>query len=237
MKEIVKMERRISKEELQKSMPENKRKFVNDEMVDMINEINNSLEFHPGEFVQNFMTFTNVLMGTRYSVKQYVDAVKFCTYMLSGMTQIDAYKMTFPDIIERRRISGLSDKTNESAASNYNQNQIVRKILAQSQIPTRLIYGHAKAQAVEVLISKMTDPTAGHRINMESADKLLAHLKDPEENKFTFEHAVTEEAKDTIQQLREAVGMMSNAQSEKINAGLMSVKDIAESKIIEAEIE
>jgi len=227
----------ITRDELANLMPSKRKKMITQELVDVINEIDGSDSFHSGEFIDNFIHYGSVLANGRYTMKQYLSAVKFVTYLSAGDTVQNAYEKTFPEILARRLSEGKAESTMQSASVLYHRNKLVQNIITQSEIPLRLLFNKAKVDALNVLIDKSTDVSAGHRVNMESANMILTHLKDPNENKIVLQHEMSESSIDMIQDLRRATTDLVQAEMKALESGI-TLKDIAEKKLfIEAEIE
>ena len=172
-------------EELTLSMPKKKQKFMNQEIVDIINDVEERGDFD-GEYEKDVVSFSSILLDGRYKVTDYVKAVEFCAYYLNGNEQADSYMKTFPEKVKRRVMEGKSQYATGAPAM-YFKNDLVQKILAQAQLPVRMYHHHKKHAAIDKLFSLMTSATTTDRIQMESADKLLGHLAEPEAQKVELE--------------------------------------------------
>ena len=88
----------VTKEQIQEALPKGLRFNVSDDFVNMYNDaigcIDSDLVY---VFRENFVTYSNVLEGSKYTTEQYINAVKYVSFKLMGYTNRDSYKMTFPD--------------------------------------------------------------------------------------------------------------------------------------------
>jgi hypothetical protein len=171
--------------ELKVLMPPKKQKFMNQELVDMINDAENRGDFD-GEFEKKVISYSSVLTQGRYKTSDYIAAVEFCTYYLSGDEQAEAYVKTFPDKVRKRVLEGKSPYAT-GAPSMYYSGQLVQAIMAQAQMSVRMRHYNKIDFAVETLFELATSKTSTDRIRMESADKLLTQLKEPENSKVELE--------------------------------------------------
>lgn len=230
-------------EELIAITPKNRHKYINQEMVDKINLAEKNGDFE-GELEKDIISFSNVLKDGRYKLTDYFKAVEFCAHYLNGSSQVDAYLKTFPEIAKRRILEGKTSYAT-GAPPMYFKGDLVQKILAQAQIPVRLFHHHKQHEAINTLFDLMTSPKATDRIKMESADKLLAHLKEPEAQKIELDIGVKED--ESVQDLQMAMKELARQQRELIEGGHLTAKQIAnqqivgtskfDSDIIEAEID
>jgi len=172
-------------DELKVLMPSKKQKFMNQELVDMINSAEIRGDFE-GEFEKKVVSYSSVLTQGRYKTSDYIAAVEFCTYYLSGDEQAEAYVKTFPSKVKRRVMEGKPPYAT-GAPSMYYSGQLVQAIMAQAQMNVRMRHYNKIDFAVETLFELATSRTSTDRIRMESADKLLTQLKEPETSKVELE--------------------------------------------------
>ena len=175
-------------EELKVLMPKKKQKFMNQELVDMINDAETRNDFE-GEFEKKVISYSSILTQGRYKTSDYIKAVEFVTHYLNGDEQAEAYVKTFPETVKRRIMEGKSSYAT-GAPSMYFQGKLVQAIMAQAQLGIRLRHYNKIDKAVEVLFDLAVSKSSTDRIKMESADKLLNHLKEPEESKVEIEIGV-----------------------------------------------
>ena len=175
-------------EELKVMMPSKKKKFMNQELVDMINDAETRGDFE-GEFEKKVISYSSILTQGRYKTKDYIAAVEFVTYYLGGDEQAEAYIKAFPSKVKKRVLEGKTPYAT-GAPSMYFSGQLVQGILAQAQMSVRMRHYNKIDFAVETLFELATSGTATDRTRMESADKLLTHLKEPDQSKVEMEVSI-----------------------------------------------
>ena len=172
-------------DELKVLMPAKKQKFMNQELVDMINDAENRGDFD-GEFEKKVISYSSVLTQGRYKTSDYIAAVEFCTYYLSGDEQAEAYVKTFPGKVKRRVLEGKSAYAT-GAPSMYYGGQLVQAIMAQAQMNVRMRHYNKIDIMVETLFDLAISRLSTDRIRMEAADKVLTHLKEPDQSHIEIE--------------------------------------------------
>jgi len=228
-------------EELKVLMPSKKSKFMNQELVDMINVAEDRGDFE-GEFEKKVVSYSSVLTQGRYKTSNYIAAVEFCTYYLSGDEQAEAYVKTFPDKIKRRVLEGKAPYAT-GAPSMYYSGQLVQAIMAQAQMSVRMRHYNKIDFAVETLFELATSASATDRIRMESADKLLTQLKEPETSKVEIEIGVKKD--ESGQALEDKMIEVATMQQEAFKNGIDLIslqklnikKEEDEEEVIDVEVE
>jgi len=228
-------------EELKELMPAKKKKFMNQELVDMINDAEVRGDFD-GEFEKKVVSYSSILTQGRYKTSDYIAAVEFCTYYLSGDEQSEAYVKTFPDKVKKRVLEGRSAYAT-GAPSMYYSGQLVQAIMAQAQMNVRMRHYNKIDFAVETLFDLCTSKTSTDRIRMESADKLLTQLKEPETSKVELEIGIKKD--ESGQALEKKMLEMATLQRSMFENGanLMDLQKIEfkegepDEEIIDAEVE
>lgn len=186
----------ITKEELQKAFPSRKG-TITDEIVDILNKTQTEPEFQGETFMQTAMTYERVMQQNRVGIKDYLNALRFCAYLVSMDDNVtEAYRRTFceRDFVKNRRdVATSSPQYNEltNAASRYRRSKIVIDILTLSQVPLHLMFGGMAYEAVGVLYNTMK--TARYdRDKISAAKELLAAVKGPENVKIELDIGVKE---------------------------------------------
>lgn len=183
---IIKPEKTIfTLEEVVEKFPEKKR-TITQELVDYLNEANSDPAFDGDGFMNNLLTYKDVMLNGSASIKDFVNAMRFCAYLEAcDDNATEAYKkarMDSPWVQERMNAKSGSKAYNEltHVASRYRkENKLVRQILTQTDMPLYLMFQGSRYRAVSVLEKEMlTAPFSKDRIA--AADKLLSHVKPPD---------------------------------------------------------
>ena len=76
---------------------------------------------------------------------------------------------------------------------------------------------------------------ASEKVRSDAANSLLSHLKQPENKQINLNIGVQET--DYIKQLQDQVYALATAQKDAIESNISNAKQVAESRIIQAEVE
>ncbi len=201
--------------------------MINSNVDDLIQQIDLDNEMH-GEFEEVIITHLDVFNGLgSMSMENYVKACEFVTYYYADNNQSEAWKRTFPDRLAK--LKKKDDATVSSYASTYFRGGLVQKILRQSAVSLGVFYSGYSHKAVQKLYNLM-ESSNSDRIQMESADKLLGHLKEVgSKSQLDLNVNVTHKT-DFIGDLQDAMGQMLNKQKAAIEAG-MDLKTVANARI------
>ncbi len=230
----------VTKKELIEALGRDKT-TITDELVESINMMILD-EPEVGNLVKdNFITYTHVLQSGRYSMSNYLNAVKFCSYKLMNLTNFDAYKMTYPNRYERLKerymdVEGLDETEFKKKVSSYvvsiANGPLVTKILSQVQLPTKLFNMHLLQEAINVEANLMHNARS-EMVKEKAANTLIQYLG-AEEEKIQLDVGYKKD--DIIDQYESAMKRMVEEQLNEIHKG-GDVKAIANASIIEVEAE
>jgi hypothetical protein len=230
-----------------KEMFPSKKGTITDEVVDIINSSQQDPSFSGDEFIDALVTYKDVMVKNSASIKQYIDAIKFCAYLEAENDNFtEAYKRAFAHrqfVIDKSSAVPGSPEYNEltSAASRYRKRPIVVDILTQTDMPLYLMFQGERYKAVAVLADEMR--TADYsKDRIAAADKLLTHVKPPEGVKVELDVGVRKDSQ--IDRYEEMISQLVAKQKQDIiNGGdLHSITNVAivaktEEEILEGEIE
>lgn len=169
----------VTLEDLQKAVPSRKN-AIPQEVVDIINASMNEAEFQGETLMQTMTTYESVMVKAKCSIVEYVNAVRFCAYMMSmNDNYTEAYKKTFGDrdfVKNRMNAPTTSDDYNAltSAASRYRKSKLVVDILTLAQVPFDLMFTGYRYKAIGVL-ADMMENAHYDKDKIAAADKLLTH--------------------------------------------------------------
>lgn len=221
---VSKPKHEFSVEDLKKAFPA-KKDTITEELAEMINDAQQDPSFNGNEFMEALVTYQDVMTRGSYSLKEYINAIKYCAYLESeGNSQTEAYKRARANdefVIERRDASTDSVGYREltSAASRYHKTAIVRQILTQSDMPLYLMFQGERYRAVALLAREMMT-AAYSKDRITAADKLLTHVKPPENVNVELQVGPNQEAKDLGAQLSEQLAKSVAMQRAMLEAGI-----------------
>ena len=242
---LVKKPDEVTVADLRQAFP-SKKDTITQELADTINYIQNDPEGAIQNFMETLVEYQGVMQTSGSSMKDYIKAVKFCAHLeAEDYNIVEAYKKSRSnEKFVRDRWDAPTDsaiyRELTSAASRYHKDsKLVRQILTQSDMPLYLMFQGARYKAVSVLVTEM-ETAVYSKDRIAAADKLLAHVKAPENNKVELEIGVSQEVKTMQQSLEEQLARVADAQYNNLIAGA-DIRDVQKlgikTDIIEAEVE
>jgi hypothetical protein len=231
-------------EDIQRTVPSRKG-TVTQEAVDLINASMNEPEFQGEPLLQSLGTYESVMVKNKVGITDFVNALRFCAYLLSqDDNYTEAYKKTFYNrefVKNRMNVEPGSKEYREltSAASRYRNSKVVVDILTIADVPLYLMFQGARWKAVGVLANEM-ETAAYSRDRINAADKLLQHVKPPENIQIEMDIGVKENS--AVQQLNDQLAELAKSQKTHLESGSATLEDFGSMKvrddsIIDAEIE
>ena len=234
MKPIKSYSQTISKEEIQKRLPSRKN-TITDEIVDIINKSQTEPEFQGESLLQTATTYEKVMQQNRVGIKEYLNALRFCAYLISMDDNItEAYRKTFADrdfVLDRLDADVGSVGFNEltSAASRFRRSKLVVDILTVSQIPLDLMFTGARYKAVMVLADIM-ETSRYDRDRINAADKLLTHTAS-KDIKIDLDIGVKESS--AVVSLQNQLAELAARQKLMLEAGATDLGKLGAMKVVE----
>lgn len=228
----------ITVDDLKKAIP-SKKNLITDEAVDIINAARHDPEFQGESLIQTAAMYEGVLQGTRASVSEYLNAIRFCAYMSTNDSNYtEAYKKVFADrdfVKERIGLPSDSPKYTEltSAASRYRRSKLVVDILTVSQVPLDLIFTGHRYKAIGVLADVM-EHGKYDRDRVNAAKELLAATKGPDNVKIALDVGVKETS--AVQLLNDQLAQLAHRSLVHLEAGSTSLKELGAMKVIDVEV-
>ena len=213
--------------------PKNQRSMITQDLVDRLNDWNKDPKLMES-YADNVVTYINVLKEGKFKITDYMNAVRFVSYKLMGYSDIDAYAIAFPERYGRLRTEeGLTRDEISPYTSAYKKNMLVSKIFEQTVIPINVLNNHMAQEALNELM-KIGIHGRSEMARVNALSKVLDKTDAPETKKFQLDVGV--DTSDAIEELHKATRELAQEQLKTIRSG-GSVKSIAESVVIEAEID
>lgn len=202
---------------------------------DLVNKLNN-LDKDPlvAESMQEkALGFINVLTEGKFKIDDYLNAVKFVTYRVSGSTQQAAYAKTFPQRYLKFKADNLTSKEISAYTTMYAKGKLVTMLLERAMIPVHLVNADNFQKAINTQVEIM-QTAKSEMARVTAANSILTHLKPPETSKIEIS-TNTEETRSALESLRETTRELARMQSQAIQSGKHSAQSIAHSDIVDAE--
>lgn len=180
IKDTSKQDDVMNMDELKKVLPDKFHNYLNDEMLNKINDHSLSVVAR-ASVIDNISEYAYVLQEFKCNVLQFLNAIKFSTLHIGvGMSQKDAYRIVFPD--RHKDIEYNTEKKDflSSYASMYARTNLVTHVMQTMIVPGWLIHRHKYDEAVQTAYNLMVSPKTRDRIRLDAADLLLRELKQPE---------------------------------------------------------
>ena len=220
----------ITKEEIQTRLPSRKN-TVTDEVVDIINRAATEPEFQGESLLQTAAVYENVMIRNKASVKDYLNAIRFCAYLITtNDNYTEAYKKVFGDrdfVKERMNLPTDDPRYKEltSAASRYRKtSKLVTEILTLSQAPLDLMFMGARYKAIGVLADIMENGRFD-RDKINAAKELLAATKGAEKMQLDIGIGTTDKAINLQEQLNQQIAQLVANQQTMLQLG-GSIKEV-----------
>ena len=223
----------LTPEQFKASLPEKMRKSVSTEVIDKVNDLLANPDMHE-QYRENLLSFSNVLMEGKFKLTGYVDAIKYVSLKVCGLTNQRAFEITFPQKIQDWVTRGVEAKDIASYVSSYNKSKLVNLILEQTLVPTHILNADLYQKALNVQADLMLTAHS-EMVRTTAANSILTQLKPPETKKI--ELAVTQEESSAVKELKEATLALAAQQRQAIQSGQMNAQEVAHSQIIEGEYE
>ena len=222
----------LTVEALKGAMPKRQKHNINAALVSELNAICNEPEERDA-FRENLLSYSNVLQDPNIRLPTYIEAVKYVSFKLMGMTNQDSWIKTFPERYKRLIRQNKGDGFIRATVACYNRGKVVNTILEQTLVPTYVLNQDLYQKALNVQAQLMFTADS-EKVRTEAANSLLVHLKQPETTKLQLDIKVEED--DSIRELRAATLELVKTQRTAIEAGVTDAKEVAESKIINGEV-
>jgi len=227
----------VTIDDVKQAMP-NRKNSITQEAVDIINKSMTEPEFQGESLVQTAATYESILKGTRASIPEYLNAIRFCAYMITNDSNYtEAYKKVF---IDREFVKARADLSTDdpryaeltSAASRYRRSKLVVDILTASQVPLDLIFSGHRYRAIGVLAEVMEfGKFARDRVN--AAKELLAATAGADHVKIELDVGVKEDS--AVKQLNDQLAEIAHRQQVLLDSNASSLEEIGSMKVIEHE--
>jgi len=219
----------VTKEVFQQVLPKGLRTSVDD---DLVNHINKLLTNHPyaEQFRDNLLGYSHVINNGRFKVTDYLNAVHYVSYKLMGDTNITAFTKTFPDRIKKWQTEGVEAKQIASYVSMYNGNKLVQNIYEQTITPTWVLNQDLYQKAINTQAELMLTARS-EKVRSDAANSLMNHLKKPEKLEAHLKIDV-DHKNSAIDELEQTTRALVEQQKAMLLAGMVQIKDVAESRII-----
>lgn len=222
----------LTVEDVKLVVPSSLRVAVTQELVDKLNTASNEPEISKN-IQDNFITYSVVLREGKYKLEDYFNAVTFCTYKVMGMTNKDAYIRTFPNRYQNLIARGTAEKDIAAYITAFFKNKMVQSILEKTIIPFHILNQDARQQALNTQVQLMMTAKS-EMVRMKAADSVLTHTEAPQATGPLLNVNIGKTS--ALENLEKTISELARMQKEAISNGIVTTKEIASQKIVEAEV-
>jgi hypothetical protein len=179
-------------------------------------------------FRETLITYSTVLEEGKYKITDYMNAVKFVTFKLMNLTNIDSYARAFPDRMEAMARAEKSPKDISAHVAMYTKNKLVNAILKQTLVPAYILNSGLHQEAI--LKQAMLMRTAkSEKVQQEAAACLIKELAQPEAAKVEID---VKTSSNVLDGLNSQLAALAVKQQQIIQAGGMTAHDAAVTPIV-----
>lgn len=218
-------------EQFQAALPDKIRKTVNQELVDRVNAVLVEPEMYEA-YRENLLSYGKVMKDGRWTVAEYLSAVKYVSHKLMGATNIEAYTKTFPEKIARFTAQGVVSKDIASYVTAYNKSKLVNTIFEQTLIPVHVLNQDLHQKAINNLADLMLTASS-EKVRVEASIGLVNATKAPEVKKVELDISHKEDS--SISALREATMALVSQQKDLMRSGAATAQEMAHQRVVRPE--
>lgn len=216
-------------EELTNALP--KCVKVSNKLLEDINNVYQGDEDTVNYIKENILTSATILTDGRYTMQNYLNAVKYVSFKMLGKTNMEAWIESFPERYASLKVNNKLDNIH-AAVSAYNRTELVQKLLKQHTMTLRVLNRDKGQRALDVLETIMVT-SRSDMARVSAAKTILEYTNDDAQNNAL---AVNINIKDPyLDNLKAQLSELAKAQLSAINQGQDTHNLINSSKVIEHE--
>jgi len=229
------MTKTMTREEISSALPPKFRGRVSTKLVNEINNIINTTELTDC-YKEQFIWYGNILSDTRFSLDNYVKAVKFVSLKSIGHSNISAWAGTYPDRFARLKTAGKSNTEIHNHVGGYSKSALVTKLMAQTMVPAWLVNQSNFQRAINRQVWLM-DNAKSETVQTNAANSIITNLKRPDIVELEVNHNIQDSTEmSAIEIYKQAASDLAKLQLEALSKGV-TLEAIAESKLEESKEE
>lgn len=219
---------KLTLDNVKKAVPAKLKDSIEQSFVDKLNNLAND-PIVADQIRNNFISYAHVINDGKFSIEEYLSAVKYVSFKLMGLTNVDSYARTFPQRYAGLLARGTSQKDIASYVSAYNRGKLVNLILEQTLVPSWVLNQDIYQKAINTQAELMNNAKS-ERVKCMAADSILKALAKPE----AAGPLVNIDMKETsgINELKQALVELAANQKKLIEKGILTPKNIVEAEII-----
>lgn len=223
----------LTLDEFKLALPDKVRKSVNQELIDHVNTLISDPEMME-HYRNNLVSYTSVMKDGKFKIEQYLDAVRYVSFKLMGMTNIEAYSRAFPQKIANFQNQGVAAKDIASYVTAYNKGKLVNLIYSQTLVPVHVLNMdmYQKALNAQFELGMSAD---SEKVRSDALNSVLTQLKPPETKKVELDIGVKEDG--SLNALRQTMMELAAQQRAMMEAKVITAQDAAHQKLTYIDVE
>lgn len=223
----------LTLDEFKLALPDKVRKSVNQELIDHVNTLISDPEMME-HYRNNLVSYTSVMKDGKFKIEQYLDAVRYVSFKLMGMTNIEAYSRAFPQKIANFQNQGVAAKDIASYVTAYNKGKLVNLIYSQTLVPVHVLNMdmYQKALNAQFELGMSAD---SEKVRSDALNSVLTQLKPPETKKVELDIGVKEDG--SLNALRQTMMELAAQQRAMMEAKVITTQDAAHQKLTYIDVE
>ena len=224
----------MTRAEISSALPASFRGTISQEVVDSVNNIIQTSELKD-VYKEQFLWFGNLLKDKRFTLTNYVNAVRYVALKSIGHSNISAWSTTFPERFDRLKKLGKTNKEIQNHVRGYHNSVLVSKMLAQAMVPAWLVNQHNFQEAINTQVDLMRNAKS-ETVRCNAANSIISNLSRPDSVEMTIDETIGSNNQNSpIEMYKLAAKELAKAQIEAIKSGVPLV-EIAESEIKQKEV-
>jgi hypothetical protein len=215
------------------TVPPAMKNMVTQSLVDRVNNLDTDPDLARA-MRENFVSYTSVLTEGKFKFEDYINAVKYVSFLLMRYKKKEAWIRTFPDRYQALKAKGTSDKDISAHASMYAGGKLVNLIYERTAVPFHVLNQDVRQEALNKLAHVMKTAQSDFVV-VQAANAILQHLTPPkavESAKLNVNIGMIS----SISALEKATAELVTRQRQMIESKTMTTKEIAEFRIVECEV-
>lgn len=219
---------KLTLDNVKKAVPAKLKDSIEQSFVDKLNNLAND-PIVADQIRNNFISYAHVINDGKFSIEEYLSAVKYVSFKLMNLTNVDSYARTFPQRYAGLLARGTSQKDIASYVSAYNRGKLVNLILEQTLVPSWVLNQDIYQKAINTQAELMNNAKS-ERVKCMAADSILKALAKPEAAGPLVNIDMKESS--GINELKQALVELAANQKRSIEKGILTPKNIVEAEII-----
>lgn len=219
---------KLTLDNVKRAVPAKLKDSIEQSFVDKLNNLAND-PIVADQIRNNFISYAHVINDGKFSIEEYLSAVKYVSFKLMNLTNVDSYARTFPQRYAGLLAKGTSQKDIASYVSAYNRGKLVNLILEQTLVPSWVLNQDIYQKAINTQAELMNNAKS-ERVKCMAADSILKALAKPEAAGPLVNIDMKESS--GINELKQALVELAANQKKSIEKGILTPKNIVEAEII-----